>query len=88
MADGQGVATRFLFPKPRNFRTSKFRLVSTVNGVPAPADLDAVLVHGISGTSMPSFRQLDEASRGELIGEVLRLRREGVRESVVQQASR
>ncbi len=81
---GQGTATRFLLPPPRNFRTSKFRLVSTINGVPTPADLDAVLVHGIPGTSMPSFRQLDEASRGKVIGEVLRLRREGVRASVVQ----
>lgn len=82
--DSQGVAARSLFPKPRNFRTSKFRLVSTDNGVPAPADLNAVLTRGISGTSMPSFRQLEEAPRGELIGEVLRLRGEGVRESVVR----
>ena len=81
--DGQGVATRFLLPKPRNFRTSKFRLVSSLNGVPTSADLDAVLIHGISGTAMPSFRHLEEASRGKVISEVSRLRREGVRESVV-----
>jgi len=81
---GRGAATRSLFPRPRDFRTSKFRLVSTVNGVPTLADLDAVTVRGIPGTSMPAFRQLDEAPRGELMGEVLRLRREGVRESVVQ----
>ncbi|HPM80761.1 MAG TPA: c-type cytochrome [Candidatus Anammoximicrobium sp.] len=82
--DGRGAATRSLFPRPRDFRTSKFRLVSTVNGVPTSADLDAVTVRGIPGTSMPSFGQLDETPRGELIGEVLRLRREGVRDSVVQ----
>lgn len=82
--DGRGVATRFLFPNPRNLRTSKFRLASTVHGGPLPADLDAVLVHGIPGTSMPSFPQLDEAARRELIGEVLRLRGEGVREAVLQ----
>jgi mono/diheme cytochrome c family protein len=73
-----------LFPNPRNFRTSKFRLTSIVHGGPLPADLGAVLVHGIPGTSMPSFPQLDEAARGELIGEVLRLRAEGARETVVQ----
>jgi mono/diheme cytochrome c family protein len=82
--DGQGTATRSLFPAPRNFRTSKFRLLSTVNGVPAPADLDVVLVRGIPGASMPSFQQFAEAARAKLIDEVLRLRREGVRESVVQ----
>lgn len=81
---GQGVAARSLFPKPRNFRTGKFRLVSTENGVPTSADLNAVLTRGIAGTSMPSFRQLEEAPRGEVIGEVLRLRREGVRESVLR----
>lgn len=82
--DGQGPAVRFLFPKPRNFRTSKFRLVSTVNGAPTPADLDAVTAGGIPGTAMPSFRQLEEDRRGEVISEVLRLRREGIRESVLQ----
>lgn len=82
--DGQGPATRFLYAKPRNFRTSKFRLVSTVNGVPTPADVDAVLVRGVPGASMPSFPQLDATARGALVGEVLRLRGEGLREAVVQ----
>lgn len=79
---GRGEGARSLFPRPHNFRSSKFRLVSTVNGVPAPADLDAVLVRGIPGTSMPSFRQFAEAARGRLIEEVLKLRREGVQEAV------
>ncbi len=81
--DGRGEAARSLFPRPHNFRSSKFRLVSTVNGVPAPADLDAVLVRGVPGTSMPSFQQFSDAARSKLIDEVLRLRREGVRETLV-----
>ena len=32
--DGVSVASRFLFPKPRNFRGGRFRLVSTENAVP------------------------------------------------------
>jgi len=80
---GRGEAARSLFPGPHDFRTSKFRLVSTVNGVPAPADLDAVLVRGVPGASMPSFQQFSEAARGKLIEEVFRLRREGLQEALV-----
>src|SRR5262245_9870295 len=36
--DGKGLAARFLFPKPRDFRSGRFRLVSTSNGIPTEAD--------------------------------------------------
>lgn len=75
---GRGEGARSLFPRPHNFRSSKFRLVSTVNGVPSRADLGAVLVRGVPGASMPSFRPFAEATRGRLIDEVLRFRREGL----------
>lgn len=81
--DGRGAGARSLFPRARNFRTSEFRLVSTVNGVPAPGDVDGVLRDGVPGTSMPSFRELDTAAREALTAEVLRLRREGLRETLV-----
>jgi mono/diheme cytochrome c family protein len=82
--DGQGVAARFLFPKPRNFCSSRFRLVSTTSGVPTPTDLDKILLGGVPGTAMPSFRQFGDAARSKLIDEVLRLRREGMREVLAQ----
>src|SRR5262249_36203918 len=33
--DGQGPAARFLYPRPRDFTENRFRLVTTVNGVPS-----------------------------------------------------
>ena len=57
--DGKGVAATFLFPKPRDFRAGRFRLVSTNNNVPTREDLLAVLVRGMPGSSMPPWAHLD-----------------------------
>ncbi len=81
--DGRGFAARHLFPRPRDLRSGKSRLVSTRNGVPTLGDLEAVLDLGMPGTSMPSFQQLDTVERKLLAEEVLRLRREGVREELL-----
>jgi len=80
--DGRGRAARHLFPRPRDLRLGKSRLVSTVNGVPTLADLESVLALGMPGTSMPSFEKLAETDRTLLAREVVRLRREGVREEI------
>lgn len=40
--NGRGVAAAYLFPKPRDLRAGRFRLVSTANNVPTPEDLDAM----------------------------------------------
>jgi len=77
--DGEGRAARHLFPRPRDLRTGKFRLVSTFNGVPTLDDLEAVIKLGMPGTSMPSYENLSESERKLLTREVLRLYREGVR---------
>ncbi len=78
--DGRGIAASFLFPKPRDFGQGKFRLVSTTNGVPTDEDLDAVLVRGMPGSSMPPWSHLSVEQRKLLIEEVRRLTREGARE--------
>jgi mono/diheme cytochrome c family protein len=78
-----GLAARFLSPKPRNFRAGKFRLVSTVNGVPTREDLSAVLVRGMNGSSMTPWLHLPVEDREALINEVLRLHRDGMREQYV-----
>jgi DMSO reductase family type II enzyme heme b subunit len=77
--DGQGVAAAYLFPKPRDFRAGRFRLVSTANNVPTKADLQAVLERGMPGSSMPPWGHLSQADRDALVDEVMRLRREGAR---------
>jgi DMSO reductase family type II enzyme heme b subunit len=83
--DGKGLAAAFLFPKPRDFRAGRFRLVSTNNNVPTREDLHAVLLRGMPGSSMPPWAHLTQQERDALVDEVLRLRLEGARESYVQQ---
>jgi cytochrome c len=78
--DGNGRGARHLFPKPRDFGTGQFRLVSTVNGFPTLEDLASVIRRGMPGTSMRAFDNLSEDQRMLLAREVLRLSREGFRE--------
>ncbi len=82
--DGRGSAARYLNPKARNLRTGSFRLVSTENRLPSWADVEAVLEHGIPGTSMRSYRELSQECRAKLVQEVFRLRRQGLREEVLR----
>jgi mono/diheme cytochrome c family protein len=85
--DGRGPAARYLFPKPRNFRSGKFRLVSTARGVATADDIRRVVREGLVGSSMPAFRNmLDEAAQEKLVDEVLRLRQEGLAAWVRQTA--
>ncbi len=81
--DGNGRAARHLFPRPRDFRTESFRLVSTRNGVPTLKDVETFIRQGMSGTAMRSFENLSEDQRKLLAEEVLRLNREGVRERFI-----
>lgn len=81
--NGNGLAARDLFPKPRDFRTGRFRLVSTRNAVATLEDVERVLKLGMPGTSMRSYKELSDAQRKLLAEEVLRLNREGVREHFI-----
>lgn len=80
---GSAVATKYLFPRPRDLRTGKFRLVSTQNSVPSREDLHAVLLRGMPGSSMPPWGHLPEADRELLVDEVYRLRAAGARDFYV-----
>jgi len=77
--DGIGLAA-FVFPKPRDFRAGRFRLVSTSNGVPTLDDIVAVLQRGMPGSSMPPWRHLGDEQVRLLAERVLALRREGAKE--------
>jgi mono/diheme cytochrome c family protein len=81
--DGQGLASDYLFPRPRNIRKGRFRLVSTENNVPTREDLQEVLLRGMPGSSMPSWAHLSKTDRDALVDEVMRLRREGAREAYI-----
>ncbi len=82
--DGNGRAARHLFPKPRDLRTGKTRLVSTRNGIPTTEDIEAVMKNGMPGTSMQVFDQLTDDQRRQLAQEVLRLNQEGIRSQMLE----
>jgi mono/diheme cytochrome c family protein/Tfp pilus assembly protein PilF len=81
---GNGLAARHLFPPPRDLRWEPSRLVSTTNGTPTLDDTITMLRRGVPGTSMPSFDKREDNELRLLAEEVFRLRREGVRERLVE----
>jgi mono/diheme cytochrome c family protein len=83
--DGKGIASFVLFPKPRDFRAGRFRLVSTENLVPRPEDLETVITRGMPGSSMPSWPNLSQSERQLLVREVQKLYHEGIRDSYIAQ---
>lgn len=67
--DGKGKAAYVLFPKPRNFLRSEFKLRSTPQGMlPTDDDLLRTVAQGIPGTGMFAFGEvLSEADRKAVI---------------------
>lgn len=66
--DGNGPTASFLNPYPRDFRVAKFKYKSTpLRSVPTDDDLTEVLVQGVPGTSMPSFRTMSDDQIAALV---------------------
>jgi len=80
---GDGKAARFLYPKARDFSSGKMRIVSTVNRVANANDIRTSIERGLPGTSMQSWKHLGNESLQLLVAEVMRLRKQGVKERVV-----
>lgn len=60
--DGQGPTAPYLNPKPRDYRNGKFKFTSTTYDFgPNRGDLDRIILEGIPGTYMPSFKLLKPA---------------------------
>lgn len=85
--DGKGLAAQFVFPKPRDFRAGRFRLVSTSNGVPTFDDIRTVLRRGMPGSSMPPWPHLSDDAVKRLAEHITSLRREGIRETLLAAAA-
>lgn len=87
--DGRGPTAAFLNPYPRDYRMGLFKFKSTpVGAKPTHADLKKVLVEGIPGTAMPSFRLLEERQLEALIHYVRYLSIRGeVERSLIEQAA-
>lgn len=64
---GEGKAAYLLYPKPRDFVTANYRVVSTWERVPTDDDLFYVISRGIPGSAMPSWGHLDEETRWALV---------------------
>jgi len=75
--DGKGEAAYLLQPKPRQFRSGKFRLVTSQNLEPTREDVFRTVTNGMPGTAMPSWRHLLESDRWALADYVLKLHRDG-----------
>ena len=78
--NGDGRAARFLWPRPRDLRRGKTRLISTRNGNPTLDDIKRVLRNGIPGTAMPANDSLTDRQLQLLAEIVVRMRATGIRE--------
>jgi mono/diheme cytochrome c family protein len=59
--DGAGPTAAFLNPYPRDYRKGQFKFKSTpVGAKPTHDDLKKIVVDGIPGTAMPSFKLLPD----------------------------
>ena len=67
--DGAGPTAQYLNPYPRDYRMGLFKFKSTAGPKTPPTheDLKRVLVEGIPGTSMPSFKVLDDGEIEALV---------------------
>jgi mono/diheme cytochrome c family protein len=65
--DGQGVATSFVLPKPRDFTSGKFKIRTTPSGaLPTTEDLKNIIRVGMPYTAMPAWPQLTDQQLIEL----------------------
>lgn len=66
--DGSGPASRFLDPRPRNFRRGKFKFTTTPSGSrPRREDLFRTVTEGLVGSAMPRFHLLPEEKRWDVV---------------------
>lgn len=75
---GDGPATAYLDPLPRNLQAGRFKFRSTPSGeLPTRDDLVRTLTRGLKGSSMPAFPLLPENERQDLAEYVLHLAQYG-----------
>lgn len=68
--DGQGIATQYLRPEPRDFTAAKYKVRTTPTGMlPTDADISRTIRLGFPYTGMPAFREnvISDAELSDLI---------------------
>ncbi len=85
--EGNGPAATMLSPRPRNLVSGSFKLRSTAMGtLPTVTDLLRTINQGISGSSMPPFKELAEQEKLAIVAYVRSLRPE-FKETLAAQVS-
>jgi mono/diheme cytochrome c family protein len=65
---GDGMVSRYVFPKPRDFSDGVFKIRSTPSGsLPTDQDIFDTITRGMPGTVMPSWANLTESQRWQLV---------------------
>jgi len=65
---GDGMVSRYVFPKPRDLTSGIFKIRSTPTGsLPTDQDLFDTITRGMPGTTMPAWANLSEAQRRQLV---------------------
>ena len=86
--DGAGPTAAFLNPYPRDYRKGQFKFKSTpVGAKPTHDDLKKIVLEGIPGTAMPSFRLLPDLEVEALVDYVKYLAIRGEVERQLLQAT-
>ena len=83
---GDGKAAYLLSPAPRDFGSTRFRLVSTLNGAPTDEDLVAVLRRGMPGSAMPPWEWMAASDLSSLAALVRELAIQGRADDLVRSA--
>ncbi len=66
--DGQGIATRFLRPEPRDFTKGKYKIRTTATGeLPMDEDLKHIIEVGLPYTAMPPFPDFSNAELDAIV---------------------
>jgi cytochrome c oxidase cbb3-type subunit 2 len=72
--DGNGPASVWLYPRPRDFSAGLFKIKSTPGqSLPTDQDLLESVTRGLPGSSMPSFSYLSERERQDVVDYVKEL---------------
>jgi mono/diheme cytochrome c family protein len=66
--DGEGPASRFLSPKPRDFRKGRVKFAAVpANQLPRDEDLLNTMNHGLHGTSMPAWNLIGTEDKAAIV---------------------
>lgn len=65
---GDGPAADHMLPRPRDFTAARYQIRTTANGeLPTDDDLLRVLEHGMPGTAMPAWPNLNDQQHRDLV---------------------